>query len=112
MTRSRRSSPTSDPCPVNSLRPRPRRRSRRVIFALAAVLAAAAGLPAPGSARSLDAVRFRGTIGICAHPNALPFANKFGEPPGFQLELGRALAEKLGVSLTPVWVISPIQIRR
>ena len=66
----------------------------------------------PTAARSLDAVKQRGTIVLCAHPNALPFAAKKGEVPGFQVELGQALAERLGVSLTRQWVINGYQIRR
>ena len=38
-----------------------------------------------------------GAIGLCAHPNSLPFASKAGNPPGFQVELGQALARELGV---------------
>src|SRR5919202_2169380 len=66
----------------------------------------------PSVARSLDAIRQRGTIVLCAHPNALPFAAKKGEVPGFQVELGQAIAERLGVSLTRQWVINGYQIRR
>ena len=108
-------SPIYGPCPVTE-RHRPRLRSIRtsqyVALALVSALAATSVWPVPGWARSLDSVRFRGTLGICAHPNSLPYAHKNGEPPGFQIEVGRALAEKLGVSLTPVWVISSFQIRR
>jgi polar amino acid transport system substrate-binding protein len=84
----------------------------RSLLMLASALAINAGVAFPGSARSLDAIRYRGTIGLCAHPNSLPFASRNGELPGFQLELGRALAQKLGVTLTPVWIIAPVQIRR
>ena len=31
-------------------------------------------------------------ISLCAHPNALPFASRKGDPPGFQIELARAIA--------------------
>jgi polar amino acid transport system substrate-binding protein len=36
-------------------------------------------------ARPLAAIRELGTIGLCAHPNSLPFASKAGDPPGFQV---------------------------
>ncbi len=76
--------------------------------------AALAGLAAiaPAEARTLAAIRASGTIGLCAHPNSLPFASKTAEPPGFQIELGRALAKQLGVSLTPDWVLISYQIPR
>jgi len=50
-------------------------------------------------------------IGLCAHPNSLPFASKAGDPPGFQVELGQALARDLGVSLKLDWIITRYQMR-
>jgi len=34
-------------------------------------------------ARTLAEIKERGAIGLCAHPNSLPFASKTAEPPGF-----------------------------
>jgi len=67
---------------------------------------------APADARSLETVIERGTLTLCASPNALPFASKNGPVPGFQIELGEKIAEQLGVKLTREWVISAIQYRR
>jgi polar amino acid transport system substrate-binding protein len=64
------------------------------------------------SARSLAVIRERGSISLCAHPNSLPFASRTAEPPGFQIELGRALAQQLGVSLAVEWVLISYQIPR
>ncbi|HEU0215722.1 MAG TPA: transporter substrate-binding domain-containing protein [Stellaceae bacterium] len=64
------------------------------------------------SARSLDAIRARGVLRLCAHPNSLPFASKTGDPPGFQVELGRALASELSVTLETEWIVVPSQIFR
>ena len=69
------------------------------------------GLTGPVEARSLDTIRSLGAIGLCAHPNSLPFASKAGDPPGFQVELGQALARELGVSLKLDWIITQYQIR-
>ncbi|HEY0526738.1 MAG TPA: transporter substrate-binding domain-containing protein [Stellaceae bacterium] len=84
--------------------------------ALALCVLAAAGLCLSGpaaTARSLQAISDRGSITMCAHPNALPFASKRGgDMPGFQVELGEAIAAQLGVSLARQWVITPIQFRR
>jgi polar amino acid transport system substrate-binding protein len=63
------------------------------------------------AARPLDAIRDRGVLSQCAHANALPFASKTQDPPGFQIELGRALAGALGVALHVEWVVSGIQFR-
>lgn len=78
----------------------------------ALVLLAATGLAPSAAARSLDAIRERGVIEQCAHPNALPFASRHGKQSGFQIELGEALAKQLGVTLEPAWIIGPHQIRR
>jgi polar amino acid transport system substrate-binding protein len=63
------------------------------------------------AARSLETIRSYGTIGLCAHPNSLPFASKAGDPPGFQIEMGRALAAQLGVTLKLDWIITIFQMR-
>jgi polar amino acid transport system substrate-binding protein len=60
----------------------------------------------------LQAIRDHGSISLCAHPNSLPFASRTAQPPGFQIELGRALAQQLGVSLTMEWVLISYQIPR
>lgn len=80
----------------------------KTIFTLAA---AAVALTGAAEARSLDAVRESGALGLCAHPNSLPFASKAGDPPGFQVELGQALARELGVSLRLDWIITQYQMR-
>jgi polar amino acid transport system substrate-binding protein len=69
------------------------------------------GLADGAQARSLDAIRESGTLGLCAHPNSLPYASKAGAPPGFQIDLGNALARELGVSLRPDWIITQYQMR-
>ncbi|KYK45577.1 transporter substrate-binding domain-containing protein [Bradyrhizobium sp. 191] len=75
------------------------------------IVAAAIGLPGPAQARTLDAIRESGVIGLCAHPNSLPFARKTGEPPGFQVELGQLMARELGVALRLDWIITQYQMR-
>ena len=80
---------------------------------LAALLGVAPGLFAPpAQAGSLDSIHERGTLAQCAHPNALPFASRSGEPSGFQIELGEAIAKQLGVALEPVWTIGSHHVRR
>ena len=75
------------------------------------IVAAVIGLVGAVEARSLDTIRSVGAIGLCAHPNSLPFASKAGDPPGFQVEMGQALARELGVSLRLDWIITQYQIR-
>ena len=79
--------------------------------ALAGMLLAISIAGSTASARPLAAIRDRGVLSLCAHANALPFASKTQEPPGFQIELARALARELGVALQVEWVVSGIQFR-
>jgi polar amino acid transport system substrate-binding protein len=79
-------------------------------WCLAAVAALCLVHTAP--ARTLSAIRESGSISLCAHPNSLPFASRTAQPPGFQVELGQALAQQLGVSLTLEWVLISYQIPR
>jgi polar amino acid transport system substrate-binding protein len=83
-------------------------RGMKIILPL---IMAVIGLPGPAQARSLEAIRSAGVLGLCAHPNSLPFASKAGDPPGFQVELGQALARELGVSLRLDWIITQYQMR-
>lgn len=77
----------------------------------AAALVAAALVP-PAAARSLAMVKASGSLALCAHPNSLPFASKTATPPGFQIEVGEAIAKKLGVTLSPLWITISYQVRR
>jgi polar amino acid transport system substrate-binding protein len=63
-------------------------------------------------ARTLSAVKESGEIRMCAHPNSLPFASRTADPPGFQVELARALAQQLGVSLATEWILISYQLPR
>jgi polar amino acid transport system substrate-binding protein len=60
-------------------------------------------------ARTLAEVRARGTISMCANPDALPHASKREDLPGFQIEIARALAEGLGVPLEIDWIIPRVR---
>src|SRR3974390_2012070 len=75
------------------------------------MVCATIGLTGQAQARSPDAIRPAGVLGLCAHPNSLPFASKAGDPPGFQVELGQSLARELGVSLRLDWIITQYQMR-
>jgi polar amino acid transport system substrate-binding protein len=70
------------------------------VVVLGAALAAA-----PLAARTLEEVKARGVLSMCANPDALPHSSRQAEPPGFQIEIGRALAAGLGVPLQVEWII-------
>jgi len=85
-------------------------RQYRRILAIVALLIVAA--PAEIAARSLDQVKTRGTLSLCAHPSALPFSNRRSGRPGFQIELAQEIAKRLGVQLDPQWVQLGFQYNR
>jgi polar amino acid transport system substrate-binding protein len=82
------------------------RMTRRVLLRWAAAWLCGAVLLPPSivQARSLSEIKGRGMIALCANPDALPYSNKNGEPPGFQLEVARELARGLGVELDIGWI--------
>ena len=79
---------------------------------IVAVFLANAAPPDAARARPLESIRSRGILMICANPNALPFSSKTGDRRGFELELGEALANQLGVKLEVGWVVFPFQLGR
>jgi len=79
------------------------RRSVRVGVAAALTFAM---LPPPiAQARPLEDIRTRGEISVCANPNALPYASNRPENPGFQIEIARAVAERLRLKLQVEWIV-------
>jgi len=64
------------------------------------------------SARTLEQIKAGGSLSACLPANAMPFSRRQGDPQGFQVEVARAVAKQLGVSLEEQWVISPIQALR
>jgi ABC-type amino acid transport substrate-binding protein len=72
-----------------------------VVPALVAVSVAVAS----AHARPYEEIRTRGEIAVCANPNALPYASNRPDKPGFQIEIARALAERLGVRLHVDWIV-------
>ena len=79
-----------------------RSRSARMTVAL---LCLAATLPA-AQARTLAEAKASGTLKIATSADFEPFNYlKSGSPAGFEVELGEALAQRLG--LQPQWVVRP-----
>jgi len=56
-------------------------------------------------ARPLAEVQMTKQLSLCANPNALPFAAERGELPGFQIEIARALARRMGLELQVLWIV-------
>jgi len=70
-------------------------------------ICAALSLSAAGNvaARTLAEVKSLGAISICANGDALPYSSKDPDKPGYQIELARALAAGLDVSLNVEWIV-------
>lgn len=73
---------------------------------LAGLAVAALLCAAPVAARTLAEVQARGLISQCANPDSLPHASNNVDTPGFQIEIGRALAKALGVPLQLDWIVA------
>jgi polar amino acid transport system substrate-binding protein len=86
-------------------------RPRRLIIALA-LMSFGLALAAPGAAAPLAAVRARGSFNVCAHPDGLPYSSQDRTWPGFQLEIGEAIARRLGVKLHVDWIVYTRHARR
>ena len=75
----------------------------------AACILALALFASPAMAKGWDAIRTLGEITVCANPNALPYASEKDETPGFQIEIARAIAQRLGVRLRPQWIVPRVR---
>jgi ABC-type amino acid transport substrate-binding protein len=64
-----------------------------------------AGTCAAAQARPLAEVQTAKQVSLCANPNALPFAAERGDLPGFQIEIARALAQRMGLALQVLWIV-------
>jgi polar amino acid transport system substrate-binding protein len=81
-------------------------RKRMLLRGLGASIATAALLvAAPTPARTLAEVQARGVIAMCANPDSLPHASNKPDTPGFQIEIGRAIANALGFRLEVDWIV-------
>jgi polar amino acid transport system substrate-binding protein len=82
------------------------------LTAITALLLSLGLTAAPGEAASLSVLRERGTLTVCAHPDALPFSSQEGVLPGFQVEIAEAVARDLHVRLNVQWIVFTRHARR
>ncbi len=67
--------------------------------------AALALMAAGAHARTLAEVKALGAISVCVNPDALPYSSNKPDAPGFQLDLAREIAKRLGVALNVEWIL-------
>ncbi len=53
---------------------------------------------------ALPRINEAGSLRFCADPNNLPFSSQDPQHPGFEMELGRAIARELGLKADFVWM--------
>lgn len=76
---------------------------------LFAVLVCAVCASTFAHARTLAEIQARGVVSQCANPDALPHSSSQSDPPGYQIELGRAIAQALHVKHEVAWIISRLR---
>jgi polar amino acid transport system substrate-binding protein len=74
-------------------------RARWCLVALAGCLCSSA------QARPYAEVQTSKQLSLCANPNALPYASEGADMPGFQIEIARALAQRMGLQLQVMWIV-------
>lgn len=87
---------------------------RKLIAWMAGVALSAAmavGIAPDAQARTLDQIKALGIISLCANPEALPYSSDNADRPGFQVEIARAIAQGLGVSLRVDWLVPKRRVR-
>ena len=78
----------------------------RARFALVALCGCAVfAIATDASARTLAEIKAINAITMCANGEALPYSSKSPDLPGFQIEIGRALADGLGLALNVEWIL-------
>lgn len=76
-----------------------------LLLALPTVRAADDGADSsPDPTDALGRAKQRGLLTACADPFEFPHAQESGDPPGFDVELMRAIAKRGGMRLSMVWV--------
>lgn len=63
-------------------------------------------------AERIDTIKEKGEIALCAHPDQMPFSKRADKPEGFQVDIAKAIAEKLDVSLNVSWIFSKRQAKK
>ncbi|WP_299199461.1 transporter substrate-binding domain-containing protein [uncultured Amphritea sp.] len=63
-------------------------------------------------AQTLSEIKASGEINLCANPEQMPFSQRADAPEGFQIDVARAIAEKLDVSLNVSWIFSKRQAKK
>jgi polar amino acid transport system substrate-binding protein len=76
----------------------------RTIGTLACLAALLLCWPHRADARKLDEILARGAFSICVDPDAMPFSQRSGSPAGFEIDLAKILADRIGVRLDVHWI--------
>jgi ABC-type amino acid transport substrate-binding protein len=64
------------------------------------------------TAGTLEHIIEKGELHLCAHPAQMPFSSRVEKPKGFQIDVAKAIAEKLDVSLKVSWIMPRRQAKK
>ncbi len=81
-------------------------RQRHYVRRLAAILLTGVAFAAPAHAIAQNSAAVARSLRVCADPDDLPFSGAKPEPSGLYVELGQLIAQDLGRTFEPVWVLS------
>jgi polar amino acid transport system substrate-binding protein len=84
---------------------------RSIVLAASVGVVACAWLAGDAAGRTLQEIQALDSISMCANPNALPYSSNRVDSPGFQIEIAREVAHKLGFPLRVEWVVPRRRMR-
>ena len=64
------------------------------------------------AAERIEHIQETGEIELCVHPNQPPFSKRAEKPTGFQVDVAKAVAKKLDVSLNVSWIRARRQAKK
>ncbi|MBI3988419.1 MAG: transporter substrate-binding domain-containing protein [candidate division NC10 bacterium] len=77
---------------------------KRILLTACVLLISLLAPALPSLGATLEQVKERGILSICANRAALPFSSDDLTQPGFQLEVAQAIAKIIGVGLRVEWI--------
>lgn len=95
---------------IRRLTPRFNQRLSAVIISFIAWMFIA--ISPAANAQAISDIRASGEINLCANPEQMPFSQQADTPEGLQIDVARAIAQKLDVSLNVSWIFSKRQAKK
>lgn len=78
--------------------------TRPLALLVATALVTGPLLSGSAAADALESIRSAGTLNVCGVDGLLPYSSSDPAIPGFEVEIARAIGERMGVEVNHVWV--------